>query len=178
MNVADALTIYSVGHSNLTIEGFLTLLTDHGIETIVDVRSMPYSQYSPQFNREELQRALDRQGISYAYAGDFLGGRPTEPSCYKNGVVPEGKADYLSLVDYPAVARQPTYQRGLNRLLEIAAESRTAVMCSEEDPNRCHRQHLIAQTLLEKDCSVLHIRSRPPGGIEEATKIASQLGLL
>jgi uncharacterized protein (DUF488 family) len=176
--VADAPTIYSVGHSNLTIEAFLTLLTTHGIETIVDVRSMPYSQYSPQFNREDLQAALDRQGINYAYAGDFLGGRPTDPSCYKIGVVPDGKADYLSLVDYPAVARLPTYRRGLKRLLDLADESRTAIMCSEEDPNRCHRQHLIAQSLLEKGYRMLHIRSRPPGGTEEATKIASQLSLL
>ncbi|HET8522295.1 MAG TPA: DUF488 family protein [Thermomicrobiales bacterium] len=176
--MANAPTIFSVGHSNLTIEAFLALVTDHGIETIVDVRTMPYSQYSPQFNREELQRALERHGMSYAYAGDFLGGRPTDPTCYKNGTVPDGKADYLALVDYPAVARLPTYQRGVKRLLEIAAESRTAIMCSEEDPNRCHRQHLIAQTLLEQGCSVLHIRSRPPGGIEEATRVASQLSLL
>ncbi|MGH2531012.1 MAG: DUF488 family protein [Thermomicrobiales bacterium] len=168
--------IYSIGHSNLAIEAFIERLHQNGVEAIVDVRSAPYSQFNPRFNREDLVRSLDRAGIAYAFAGEYLGGRPKDPACYKNGVVPEGKADYLNLVDYKAVARLPSFLNGLARLLEIAGESRTAMMCSEEDPDHCHRHHLIAQSLLDRDVAVLHIRGN--GEIEEAQREAEQLSLL
>ncbi|MGH2558216.1 MAG: DUF488 family protein [Thermomicrobiales bacterium] len=169
-------TIYSIGHSNLAIEVFIERLQQHGIEAIVDVRSAPYSQFNPQFNREDLERALDKAGVAYAFAGEYLGGRPKDPACYKNGVVPDGKADYLKLVDYKAVARQPYFLQGLARLLEFAGESRTAMMCSEENPDHCHRHHLIAQSLLDHAVAVLHIRG--DGDINEAKREAEQLSLL
>jgi uncharacterized protein (DUF488 family) len=171
----SATAVYTIGHSNLPVAVFIARLQQHAVEAIVDVRSAPYSQFNPQFNREDLARALDASGIAYAFAGDFLGGRPKDPACYKNGVVPEGKADYLKLVDYKAVARQPYFQKGLARLLEIAGESRTAIMCSEEDPNLCHRHHLVAQSLLGQGVGVLHIRGN--GEVEEAQREAEQLGL-
>lgn len=151
-------TIYTVGHSNLSIEQFLRLLAQHGIEVVVDVRSAPYSRYTPHFNHDALASTLNRAGIEHKYAGQHLGGRPKDPTCYKNGQLPDGKADYLKLVDYTAVATRPWYQKGLARLLEIACEKTTALLCSEEDPQQCHRHHLIAQSLLEKGISVQHIR--------------------
>jgi uncharacterized protein (DUF488 family) len=168
--------VYSIGHSNLPIGTFIERLHRHGIETVVDVRSSPYSQFNPQFNREDLERSLDKAGIAYAFAGEYLGGRPKDPACYKNGVVPEGKADYLNLVDYKTVARQPYFLKGLARLLELADRSRTAMMCSEENPEHCHRHHLIAQSLLERDVAVLHVRGN--GDVEEAQREAEQLSLL
>ena len=153
------LQIYTIGHSNLSAEEFVARLEEYGVRALVDVRSSPYSQYSPHFNRETLQATLEALGIRYAFAGEYLGGRPKDPALYRGGAMPSGKGNYLEAVDYEKVAQQPFYKKGLDRLLEIAAEGRTAIMCSEEDPSHCHRQHLITPTLLEKNIEVLHIRA-------------------
>ena len=124
----------------------------------MDVRSSPYSQYSPQYNRENLEQTLAEAEILYKYAGDFLGGRPKDPSCYKTELVPDNKADYLHLVDYPTVMTKEFFQKGIQRLIEVATDSRTAILCSEEDPSHCHRHHLIGKYLVSKGINVLHIR--------------------
>ena len=125
----------------------------------MDVRSSPYSQYSPQYNRELIERELLEAGIGYQFAGEQLGGRPKDPACYKNNAVPEGKVDYLHQVDYPAVMRMDFFQVGIQRLLETARENRTAVMCSEGNPAECHRHHLIGRYLITQGVTVLHILS-------------------
>jgi uncharacterized protein (DUF488 family) len=139
--------VYTIGHSNLTLEAFVAALREVGVRTVVDVRSAPYSKFAPHFNRKALERHLPAHGIAYRFAGEYLGGRPTDPTCYFNGVVPDGSADYLSLVNYDEVGRRAWFQAGARRLLELAAEGPVAIMCSEEDPDRCHRRHLIARTL-------------------------------
>jgi uncharacterized protein (DUF488 family) len=152
------MSVYTIGHSNHEERVFLGLLVEHGIELLVDVRSAPYSRYSPHFNRESIGHALSSAGINYAFAGNHLGGRPKDPSCYRNGVIPPPQADYLKLVDYPTVATKPWYLQAIEQLIQLADEQRVAVMCSEEDPQQCHRHHLIAQTLLERGIEVVHIR--------------------
>lgn len=168
MPSGSAVDLLTIGHSNHALETFLELLAvpEAHIAQIVDVRSAPYSRFAPAFNREALGTSLDAHGIGYAFAGQFLGGRPTDPACYKTGVLPEGKANYLELVDYDEVARQPWFRRGLERLIEIAAGERTAIMCSEEDPLRCHRHHLIAKALVAEGVAVRHLRR--DGSIVEA----------
>jgi len=163
-----SLQIFTIGHSNMEAADLVGLLKRHGIEALVDVRSAPYSQYTPQFNREALSVTLKERGIDYAFAGEYLGGRPKDPTCYKNGELPPPKAEYLKLVDYPEVAKRPWYRRGIARLLEIAGERPTAILCSEEDPGECHRHHLIAQTLMEKGVQVWHIRRE--GALEDADR--------
>ena len=163
--------VHTIGHSNHTQDAFVALLRGRAIETVVDVRSAPTSRFAPQFNRRQLAAELARQGIAYAFAGDRLGGRPTDPACYKTGTVPDGAADYLNVVDYPAVARQPWFRDGIDRLVELATRQPVAVMCSEEDPARCHRHHLIAQTLLGRGVVVRHIRR--DGATEDALPLAA-----
>jgi len=157
-SAGTATEIWTVGHSNVPAEQLVDLLTAHGIALVVDVRSAPYSQYAPQFNRENVAHTLQAAGIAYAYAGDTLGGRPQDPACYKGGAIPAGNTKFLEVVDYPAVATRSWYRAGLDRLLAQAAAQPTAIMCSEEDPARCHRHHLIAQTLLERGVAVWHLR--------------------
>lgn len=132
--------IYTIGHSNLAIERFVEMLIDNSIQTLVDVRSAPYTQYTPHFNRESLAKSLEAQGITYAFAGEYLGGRPKDPTCYRGRVMPSGdvKGNYLEAVDYGEVMKRPWYQKGIARLKDIAQERRTAIMCSEEDPSHCH----------------------------------------
>jgi uncharacterized protein (DUF488 family) len=112
---------------------------------------------------------LSKAGIGYEFTGEALGGRPTDPTCYRNGQLPPPKSNYFKMVDYETVATKSWYLEGIERLIKIATKKRTAIMCSEEDPNRCHRHHLIAQTLLARDIPVWHIRKT--GECEPAMKI-------
>jgi len=154
------LTVFTIGHSNLKISKLITLLKNNEIDILVDVRSTPYSQYYPQFNQESLRSSIEEvEGLQYKYMGNRLGGRPTDPSCYIAGSVPDGEADYLHLVDYPAVMTKGFFQKGINELLDLAGNKRVAIMCSEEDPSTCHRHYLIGRYLVEKEnVNVVHIR--------------------
>ncbi len=154
--------IYTIGHGNAPVADVIALLRAHEIAILVDVRSIPASRYVPQFNRVAFTDTLVHAGIGYFYAGNALGGRPTDPQMYRNGVVPQGRANYLKLVDYAKVAAQPRYQNAVADLVALARVRRTAIMCSEEDPRQCHRLHLIARTLLGTGIPVYHLRHRGP----------------
>lgn len=151
-------TVYTIGHSNVSVSMILELLKKFEIEILIDVRSSPYSRYAHQFNRENLERSLRDVGIEYDYAGNLLGGRPMDPDCYKNNIIPEGSADYLNLVDYPTVMRKEFFLEGIQRIYDLSQKGKVALMCSEEDPSRCHRHHLIGRYLVDKGVNVIHIR--------------------
>ncbi len=150
--------VYTIGHSNVPVMRVVNLLQENGVGRLVDVRSVPASRFTPQFNQGEFSRVLAAAGIEYRFAGKILGGRPLNPQLYKNGVLPEGKANYLSLVDYAKVAEQAPYRRALAHLVALAQEQPTAIMCSEENPLECHRHHLIAYTLYKESILVYHLR--------------------
>ncbi|HKV83012.1 MAG TPA: DUF488 domain-containing protein [Ktedonobacterales bacterium] len=145
---SGSLSIYSIGHSNQTLEKFLGLLEQRGIQILADVRSSPYSRYVPHFNRLELEDAVERRGIQYLFMGDTLGGRPEGDEFY----------DDEGYVLYFRVAEAPFFQRGLERIKDEAAMSRVAIMCSEEDPTNCHRRLLIGRVLAREAIPLLHIR--------------------
>jgi uncharacterized protein (DUF488 family) len=159
--------VYTIGHSDHTIEAFLALLRQHQIGMIVDVRSQPYSQWVPQFNRESLARDLEAAGIRYVFMGDSLGGRPANRALYQRG---------QELPDYARLAQDDAYRDGIRQLLELASEARVAVMCAEGDHLRCHRHKLIAPTLLKLGARVLHIR--PDGTLVRGEEEPKQLALL
>lgn len=154
--------IFTIGHSNAPAERIVALLHEQQIDVLVDVRSVPASSHAPQFNRRPFARTLAEAGIRYIYMGEWLGGRPRDPACYKDGILPRGAVNYLQVVDYTKVAAQPLYRRAVRDLMHIARQQPTAIMCSEEDPRRCHRLHLIAQTLTAHGVVVYHIRHRGP----------------
>jgi uncharacterized protein (DUF488 family) len=139
--------LWSIGHSNLSIERFIALLRAHAIARLADVRTAPYSRHWPQFNREELARSLQAVGIAYVYLGRELGGKPEDPALRG----PHG------LPDYDAIAATTLYQTGLAQLTAHAAQARTAFMCSEGDPARCHRERLVARSLRAAGWQVHHI---------------------
>ncbi len=154
------ITLFTIGHSNQHLDNFIRLLDENGIMTLVDVRTAPYSRYNPQFNKESLEAALREHDIQYAFAGQYLGGRPIDPSCYKSRRLPDENADYLHEVDYPEVMKREWFIKGVERLLELADEQTTAILCSEENPALCHRHHLIAKYLMANhpEVKVKHIR--------------------
>ncbi|MBF0568871.1 DUF488 family protein [Candidatus Magnetominusculus dajiuhuensis] len=139
------MTIHTIGHSDIPTNDFVRLLKTAAIETLVDVRSSPYSRYAPQFNRENLIRSLPP--LRYLYMGSQLGGYPKDAPIYR------GKHP-----DYDLLRKQDFYIEGLNRLLEIAQVCKVAIMCSEEDPFTCHRRALIGFDLRERGVKVIHIR--------------------
>ncbi len=152
--------LLTIGHSNHSLERFTQLLDEAGVQAVVDVRTVPLSRYNPQFNQANLDSTLAAEGRLYFFAGKYLGGRPGDPACYKKRVLPAEGADYLHEVDYPEVMRRDWFVKAIERLLEIADEQTTAVMCSEEDPAQCHRHHLIAKYLLRErpEVQVQHVR--------------------
>ena len=154
------MNLYTIGHSNHSIEHFCRLLDQFGVMILVDVRSSPYSRYNPQFIKESLAHSIDRHNIQYLYAGKYLGGRPQDPTCYKSGVLPAEGTDYLHEVNYREVMKRPWFIKGIGDLLSVADTDLTAIMCSEEDPAECHRHHLIARYLIAEypEVNVRHIR--------------------
>ena len=140
--------IWTVGHSNKPVETLVALLRGQRIEVLADVRSQPYSRHNPQFRRESLRAPLEEAGIEYVFLGAELGGRPPEREFYD----PNGH------VRYDLVAGTERFQAGLERLLTGAAQYRVAIMCSEEDPARCHRRLLVTPALAERGVDVRHIR--------------------
>ena len=162
--MAGTQPLYTIGHSHHAITDFVALLQQHGVTTVVDVRSQPYSQWADQFNRELLRQDLTEAGIAYAYMGDSLGGRPTDQVLYAAG---HERPDYARMMTTPA------YQQGIRRLLEMAADRSIAIMCSEGDYRQCHRHLLITQTLVGQGVAVQHIR--PDGSCVEGTLEPQQL---
>src|SRR5438105_9424196 len=140
--------LFTIGHSNLEIEPFLAVLTQHRIETLCDVRSRPASFRFPQFNREPLEAALASAGIRYEFFGESLGGRPADPRIYRED----------GLVDYAARRRAPDFVAGVERSLALARTSVAALLCAEEDPLQCHRFLMICPALLERGITPVHIR--------------------
>ena len=160
------ITVYTIGHSNHPSETLLDLLSQHNIQVLVDVRSTPYSRHNPQYNRETIKATVEAHGFEYRYAADYLGGRPKDPALLRSEDDPPNDDNWgYPDVNYGAVMRSEYYQRGIARLLELAADSRVAVMCSEGNPLDCHRHHLIARSLVDplvkvtdKEVHVLHIK--------------------
>ena len=140
--------IYTIGHSNHTLNIFLDLLKDVGIQLLVDIRSRPYSRWAVFANRKRLPGLLTPENIEYAFMGDSLGGKPSDRMFYGADGLP----------DYALIAESESFQGGLKHLIAMAKRSTTAIMCSEEDPSKCHRRLLIGPSLEEAGVGVLHIR--------------------
>lgn len=140
-------TVWTVGHSNIGIDALVALLRSAGIESVVDVRSQPYSRFAPQFNREALQAALANHGIRYAHL-ETLGGQPRDAAMY----------DSAGHVLYGALASSPEFQLAITELEGELTTNSVAIMCGEEDPTECHRRLLIGRVLQARGWAVDHIR--------------------
>lgn len=147
------LVIYTIGHSNHTEQTFFDLLERHTISAVVDVRSVPYSRYTSQFNRETLKGRLNEGDIDYHFMGNWLGGRSDDPSDYD----PDGQ------VQYDLLAKSERFQDGLESLVRGARDRQIALMCSEGRPEDCHRSLLLAEALREQYPNVAVVHILPSG---------------
>lgn len=156
--------IFTVGHSTHPIERFLSLLREGGVEAIADVRRYPGSRRNPQFGADALAESLGSEGIGYEPFREELGGRrsrkdaaaasPPDNSAWRN-------ASFRAYADYMSTA---AFAAGLERLEELARRRRTAIMCAESHPSRCHRR-LVADALRARGWQVVHLL--PDGRREE-----------
>jgi uncharacterized protein (DUF488 family) len=147
-------SIYTIGHSNRTAEEFLALLVENELTAVADVRSQPYSRMNPQFNRESLAEFLGKHEIAYVFLGEELGARSRDPACYVDGKV-----------QYDALARTKSFERGLDRVEKGALRYRLALMCAEKEPLACHRFILVARHLARRGFQLRHIID--PGVVED-----------
>ncbi len=138
--------IFTMGHSTHALEDFVSLLELHGVDAVADVRSVPYSRWQPQFNRENLAEDLKNRGIAYVFLGKELGARSDDPQCYENG-----------RVQYRALAETPLFQSGIKRVQDGSRHKHIALMCAEKDPLDCHRTILVARELVASGVDVTHI---------------------
>jgi hypothetical protein len=158
----EVATLYTVGHSNHSIEKFVGLLSANGITAVADVRSRPFSRRHPQFNKERLAAALAHQGIAYVFLGKELGARSEDPTCYENGKV-----------QYPRLAATPAFKAGIERVMAGAEKFRIALMCAEKEPLDCHRTLLVSRALESAGTSIAHILA--DGSVEPQEKTMSRL---
>jgi uncharacterized protein (DUF488 family) len=145
-------TIFTVGHSTLPIERFLGLLRAYGVERLADIRTVPRSRRNPQFNADALAESLRTAGIDYVPMTELGGLRKPRKDSPNSGWRSEsfrGYADYMQTSEFA---------RGVARLAELGRERRTAIMCAEAVPWRCHRS-LVADALAVRGVPVVEILS-------------------
>lgn len=138
--------LFTIGHSNHSEEALLALLQTHAISAVADVRSQPYSRYTPQFNYDAIQSWLKKAGMGYVFLGKELGPRREDPALYENG-----------RISYVRLARTDEFLKGLARLKKGAGHYRIAMLCSEKDPIVCHRMILICHALKDSLLNINHI---------------------
>jgi uncharacterized protein (DUF488 family) len=155
-------TLFTIGHSTHTLKRFLELLKTHSIEVVADVRSSPYSAYTPHFNRELLRVSLKRAGIKYLFLGQELGARSNDPSCYEDG-----------RVRFDRLAASDLFRHGLDRLRTGIQSYRVAVLCAEKDPVECHRMVLVCRNMRSGPPGIHHILET--GEIEDNTHAERRL---
>jgi len=150
--MGNPISLWTIGHSTLSIEDFISKLRSFEIQVLADVRSYPGSRRYPHFNREKLNASLANTGIRYEHFPELGGRRRARPDSlnmtWRNESF-RGYADYMETNEFRA---------GIDRLLNIAATQRPALMCSEAVWWRCHRS-LISDYLKVKGIEVSHIMS-------------------
>ncbi|HJR76684.1 MAG TPA: DUF488 domain-containing protein [Nitrospiraceae bacterium] len=169
----DRRVIFTIGHSTRSIAEFLDLLKKHEIQLLVDVRRFPASRRYPHFNGPALAESLSAAGIRYRHMPALGGRRPSKPDSVNVGwrnAGFRGYADYMQTKEFP---------EALEELMRYAETERTAIMCAEAVPWRCHR-NLISDALVVKGRQVSHITSASKVDHHRLTSFAqvSEQGLL
>jgi len=145
--------VLTVGHSTRTLKEFVALLLAHGVKQLVDVRTIPRSRHNPHFNEDRLPRPLRKAGIHYQHMPGLGGLRHARPdsinTAWRNASF-RGFADYM---------QTPEFEEALNQLIHLSQKRRTAIMCAEAVPWRCHRS-LIADAPLVRGLRVEELASQ------------------
>jgi uncharacterized protein (DUF488 family) len=154
--------LFTIGHSNHSIDTFIGLLKQHHVAIVADVRSAPYCRYVTHFNKAPLQALLTKAGIQYQFLGRELGAKPDDPTCYIDGKAIHEKIASTSL-----------FQAGIQHLKQSSANYKIALMCAEKDPITCHRAVLICRYLRNELEEISHILSN--GDLETHKQLEDRL---
>ena len=146
------LTIWTVGHSTRPIDEFTNFLRAHEIRLLVDVRTIPRSRHNPQFNTDTLAESLKETGLGSLHMPALGGLRKAQEDSINNGW---RNASFCGYADYMQTEK---FQRALEELMAYGTDMKTAIMCAEAVPWRCHRS-LIADALVARGWEVRHIMS-------------------
>jgi uncharacterized protein (DUF488 family) len=133
-------TVYTAGHGDLDWETFCSLLKPFEVEILIDVRWTPYTHNAPDFDRERIENLARSEGMEYVWLGSKLG-----------ALTDDGRVDYVQR------ERENRYRAGIQELLGLAHDRTVCLLGGTADPERSHRHHLIAQTLLRQHVEVRHI---------------------
>jgi uncharacterized protein (DUF488 family) len=162
--------IYTVGHSTRSLDELVAILRAHGVERVVDVRTIPRSRHNPQFNRDTLSKTLHNRHLSYRHMTALGGLRHALPDSTNTGW---RNASFRGFADY---MQTTAFADALEKLLTLAAEKPTAIMCAEAVPWRCHRS-LIADALTARGYGVrdiMSVTSAKPHRLTPMAKIRRQ----
>ena len=163
-------TIYTIGHSTHPIDDFIGMLQAYAIGLVVDVRTVPQSRRNPQFGQQSLRQSLQGAGIEYAHRGSLGGLRtPAKDSTANAGWRNRsfrGYADYM---------QTPQFRGAVEELIELGARQRTAMMCAEAVPWRCHRS-LVGDALLVRGIEVIDIMRADKSSPHRLTPFAQVAG--
>jgi len=156
--------LLTIGHSTLSAQEFVARIRAYGADSVVDVRSVPFSRYAPQFNAGELKHMLKGNSISYLTMGSEFGARPSDPSLYLLG----------RRVSFEAIAASELFLSGLARVEQGMDQGyRPVLMCTEHDPIDCHRAILVANAFATRGAHVTHILG--DGAAEEHSDLGKRL---
>jgi uncharacterized protein (DUF488 family) len=161
--------IFTIGHSTRPIEEFINLLQAHGVEQLIDIRTIPRSRTNPQFNREALPESLAAAGIGYRHMPSLGGLRHARPdslnTAWRNASF-RGYADYM---------QTPEFAAAVEKLMALGRDKQTAVMCAEAVPWRCHRS-LVGDALTARGIPVEDIMSATRRPLHTLTPFAQVEG--
>lgn len=163
--IERSLVVMTIGHSTRPIDEFIHLLRSHGVQRLVDVRTVPRSRHNPQFNRDQLSSSLHSARIHYSYMpglGGFRHARHDSVNVAWRNASFRGYADYM---------QTPEFDDHLDALIALAQQEQIAVMCAEAVPWRCHRS-LIADALLVRGIQVREITSTTGTRLHSLTPFA------
>jgi uncharacterized protein (DUF488 family) len=162
-------TIFTIGHSTRTFDQFLELLQAHGIERVIDIRTIPRSRRNPQYSLDTLGPALEAAGIKYVHLKELGGLRRPKPDSKNVGW---RNANFRGYADYMAT---PEFEIALSRAIKLSQSKPSALMCAESVPWRCHRS-LVADALTAQKFAVEHIMSAKLANEHELTPFAQVRG--
>jgi uncharacterized protein (DUF488 family) len=147
MNPETKPRIFTVGHGDARFQEIERILQFHGIATVVDVRSTPYSKYAPDFRKSTLAEAAAAAGLGYRWMGDRLGGRPSRSA-------PANREEVGST---QVVVDSPSFRSALAEVATLNTTGPVALMCAERRPDNCHRCLILAPHLEALGIDVFHI---------------------
>ena len=140
-------TLFTIGHSNHSLENFMKILLDNNIHYVLDVRSNPHARFVPHFNEKQLSHYLNSINVNYANMGKYFGARQTQKEYYSQ----EG---YL---DFELFRESDVFQIGLNTTLKLLEKSNVLLLCMERDPIDCHRAIMVGRGFELSRIKVNHI---------------------